>query len=675
MKSKTEKLDLKILYVEDEEVVRNTICEMLRRRVKDVIIAEDGAKGLEKYLLEEPPIVITDIKMPNMDGLEMIRRIKEHNLDVQIIITSAHSESNYFIKAIDLGVDKFVLKPINNRTLFTQIKNIYDTLGAKKKVLQEQAKRQIAERNLRESQEQVRAVFESAVVGMGIVDNDFQILFGNLALARMLYEDEESLLSHYITNYLSEDSETLTRMKNITGRDATGRMTRFQSEEQLLLPDNTTLWVDISVSVILTTENVVSKFVVVVNDINERKKSQEERDELYNSLLSELETAASVQSFFLPDWICIEDKLLFSNNYTPSTNVGGDLFDIIELDADRFVVYMGDISGHGVQGALIMTAVKATIKMLVEKMIDDIRPSEIVNQLNRLLTKDLFHNNYLTMVLGVIDVPKRQMVYYNAGHPPIIRYCKLKDEVEIISSIGAIPIGWMHDYEYTREEENTLHLDDNSSYLLYTDGIFECGNDEKEELGIEGVQKILKKFGNTGSTIMLPYILKKHIINEGYDISTDDFTILSMSLRRDINSNIRYYVIDPTRDNTGDVGKRCEEFLKSQGREELSFSTELLVNEFLNKIIGDNPKTSWENIIVIRLWVLPEELQITFWDRGVEWELPQIDNECSDTFDCMYIIKNLVDEVVRHRLTDVNETNFTLKTLAVANWNKKKEIV
>jgi single-stranded-DNA-specific exonuclease len=53
LKSKTEKLDLKVLYVEDEEVVRNTIYEMLRRRVKNVIIAEDGAKGLEKYLLEE----------------------------------------------------------------------------------------------------------------------------------------------------------------------------------------------------------------------------------------------------------------------------------------------------------------------------------------------------------------------------------------------------------------------------------------------------------------------------------------------------------------------------------------------------------------------------------------------------------------------------------------------
>lgn len=661
MGQKTEKLNLKILYVEDEDVVRNTIYEMLRRRIETVILASNGEEGLQKYLEEQPAIVVTDIKMPKMDGLEMIRNIKENNLDVPIIITSAHSESNYFIKAIDLGVDKFVLKPVDNRELFRQIKKIYDTLSVQEEVKREQAKRQIAERNLRESQEQTRAIFENAIVGMCIVDTDFQLLFANQALALMLYEDENSLLSHYINEYLGEESLTFTRMKNAAGRDATGRLTRFQSEEQLQLPDGNILWVEVSVSVILTVDNIISKFILVINDINERKKSQEERDELYNSLLSELETAASVQSFFLPDWICIEEKLLFSNNYTPSTNVGGDLFDIINLDSDRFVVYMGDISGHGVQGALIMTAVKATIKMLVEKMAVDIRPSEIINQLNRLLTKDLFHNNYLTLVLGVIDINKQQMIYYNAGHPPIIRYCKMTNEAEIIQSIGAIPIGWMQDYEYTRAEENTLHLDENSSYLLYTDGIFECSNFEDNELGITGVQEMLRRCGNTGSTIMLPYILKKQIVSEGYDISTDDFTILSMNLRRDINNNIRYYIIDPKRDNTGDVGKRCEDFLKARGMESLAFSTELLVNEFLNKIIEDNPDQSWENIIVLRLRIFPEELQITFWDRGVECEIPDFDKEGADTFDCMYIINNLADGMTRLRLTDVNETVFTMK--------------
>lgn len=524
------KLDIKILYVEDEQLVRETIYEMLNRRIENVIVAADGQEGLEKYHSENPAIIITDIKMPNMDGLEMISQIKEDNIDVPIIITSAHSESQYFIKAIDLGIANFVMKPVKNRDLFKLIKKIYDTLNYQKQAKLAEEKRKVAERNLRESQEQIRAIFENAVVGMGIIDSDFQLIFSNKALARMLYEDEYSLLSHSIEEYLKEDSLTMNRIRNASGKDATGRVTRFQSEEELVLKEGETLWVEISVSTIISADNKISKFVIIVNDINERKKSQEERDELYNSLLSELETAASVQSFFLPDWIGIEEEILYSNNYTPSTNVGGDLFDIIPLGESRYLVYVGDISGHGVQGALIMTAVKATIKMLVDKSNMLQHPSEIIGQLNSLLTKDLFHNNYMTLVLGIIDVKKKQMVYYNAGHPPIIRYNKSTNEAEILPSIGAIPIGWMHDYNYTWEEENTLHLDESSSYLLYTDGIFECNDPMENELGINGILEILKQCDHRNSTIMLPNILKQSIINEGFDISTDDFTILSLNL-------------------------------------------------------------------------------------------------------------------------------------------------
>lgn len=658
------KLDIKILYVEDEQLVRETIYEMLNRRIENVIVAADGQEGLEKYHSENPAIIITDIKMPNMDGLEMISQIKEDNIDVPIIITSAHSESQYFIKAIDLGIANFVMKPVKNRDLFKLIKKIYDTLNYQKQAKLAEEKRKVAERNLRESQEQIRAIFENAVVGMGIIDSDFQLIFSNKALARMLYEDEYSLLSHSIEEYLKEDSLTMNRIRNASGKDATGRVTRFQSEEELVLKEGETLWVEISVSTIISADNKISKFVIIVNDINERKKSQEERDELYNSLLSELETAASVQSFFLPDWIGIEEEILYSNNYTPSTNVGGDLFDIIPLGESRYLVYVGDISGHGVQGALIMTAVKATIKMLVDKSNMLQHPSEIIGQLNSLLTKDLFHNNYMTLVLGIIDVKKKQMVYYNAGHPPIIRYNKSTNEAEILPSIGAIPIGWMHDYNYTWEEENTLHLDESSSYLLYTDGIFECNDPMENELGINGILEILKQCDHRNSTIMLPNILKQSIINEGFDISTDDFTILSLNLRNLDDSMLRYYIMNPLRDSTGDIGKRCEEFLRSQDLDELAFSAELLINEFLNKIIEDNPDQSWENTIVLRLKLHPDKLEITIWDKGIEWDIP-VNNENQenpeDTFNGMFIIKNLIHDIERKRLVDVNETNFTLK--------------
>ncbi|MCF7912920.1 MAG: response regulator [Candidatus Cloacimonetes bacterium] len=666
MKAKFEKLELRVLYVEDEDVVRTTIYEMLKRRITEVYVASDGREGLEMYHKHDPEIVITDIRMPHMDGLEMIRNIKQSKPDIQIIITSAHSESEYFLSAIDIGVDKFVLKPVNNRELFALVSKVYEQLNLRQKAAEEAARRQVAERNLRESQEQLSALFENVVVGMGILDYDLRIIFSNQALAGMFDEEEYSVLSHSFNEYFPADSYAISRLRNLAGIYLEGIKPNFRSEEEIVLDNGKRFWAEISVSMILSSEKIINKFIVVINNVNDRVESQRERDLLYNSLIAELETAASVQSYFLPDWLCVEDKLLFSNNYTPSTNVGGDLFDLIKLKDGRYVVYIGDISGHGVQSALMMTAVKATIKMLVDNVSTHLHPSLIVNQLNLLLSRDVFQSNYLTLLLGVVDVNKKEFIYFNAGHPPIISYNKTSREVKIIESSGAIPIGWIADYEYDKEEEDILLLDDYTSYFFYTDGIFECENKEHEELGIRGIKEMLTRCTSDNSTVMLPYVLKQKIEEDGYDISSDDFTILSLNLRRDQNDKIRYYIINPMKDSSGDVGKHCEEFLKAKDVECLSFATELLVNEFLNKTLEHITEKGKESVIVIRLRVYDDHLEITFWDKGEDWVLPEtvaeidFDKDLDNEANCLYIINQLSDKMVRNRLVEVNETKFYL---------------
>ena len=666
MKAKFEKLKLRVLYVEDEDVVRNTIYEMLRRRITDVYVASDGREGLQMFQEYNPELVITDIRMPHMDGLEMITNIKRLNSDVQIIITSAHSESEYFLKAIDIGIDKFVLKPVDNRDLFGIVSKFYEQMNLQQKAIEEAARRQVAERNLHESQVQLQALFENVVVGMGIIDTDLRIIFSNLALATMFDEGEFDILSHYFNEYFAKDSFTIRHLRISTETFHDGSELSFSTEEEIFLPSGKKFWAEISVSMIISSENQVSKFIVVINNVNDRVESQRERDQLYNSLISELETAASVQTYFLPDWLCVEDKLLFSNNYTPSTNVGGDLFDIIRLKDGRYVIYIGDISGHGIQSALVMTAVKATIKMLVDNVVAYLHPSDIVNQLNLLLSRDVFQNNYLTLLLGVVDPDKKEFIYYNAGHPPLICFNKSNGDVSIVNSSGSIPIGWVADFEYTKEEENVLKLDDHTSYLFYTDGMFECENAEQEELGIDGIKNMLSKITPNNSTVMVPYVLKNIIEENGYDISTDDFTILSLNLRRDQNDKIRYHIINPVKVNSGEVGKRCEEFIKAKNLDALAFPAELLVNEFLNNILDHITEKGKESVIVIRLRIYNDRLEITFWDKGINWELPEqvsdidFSQKINNKVNSVFIIHQLADEIIRKRIVDVNETKFNI---------------
>jgi YesN/AraC family two-component response regulator len=105
--------DINMLYVEDEPTVREETLGILSVIFGNVDIAEDGLKGLEKYQNGNYDIVLTDINMPNMNGLEMSDEICEINPRQIIVVLSAHEELDYLEKLMELGVDKFILKPLD----------------------------------------------------------------------------------------------------------------------------------------------------------------------------------------------------------------------------------------------------------------------------------------------------------------------------------------------------------------------------------------------------------------------------------------------------------------------------------------------------------------------------------------------------------------------------------
>jgi len=114
--------DLQILYVEDEISIQKTMVQYLKKFFSLVTYASDGLEGLKCYQKEKYDIVITDLSMPKMSGLEMIEQIKNINEEQAIIITTAHSESEYMFGAIKSGIDGYVIKPFDfqqlNKELF-----------------------------------------------------------------------------------------------------------------------------------------------------------------------------------------------------------------------------------------------------------------------------------------------------------------------------------------------------------------------------------------------------------------------------------------------------------------------------------------------------------------------------------------------------------------------------
>lgn len=106
-----------LLYVEDDEHIREQLSHFLKRRVGVFHVATNGREGLEAYRAHKPDLIVSDILMPEMDGLEMAEQIRAIAPDVPIILTTAFNETSYFLKAIQLGIDNYVLKPVDSRVL------------------------------------------------------------------------------------------------------------------------------------------------------------------------------------------------------------------------------------------------------------------------------------------------------------------------------------------------------------------------------------------------------------------------------------------------------------------------------------------------------------------------------------------------------------------------------
>ena len=104
---------LHLLYVEDEDDDRTQMVDFLQRRVKKVYAAVNGVQGLELFGQYDINLVITDIRMPLMDGLAMAEHIRAMSPKIPIIITTAFEDTRYFTRAIDLSVDKYIVKPID----------------------------------------------------------------------------------------------------------------------------------------------------------------------------------------------------------------------------------------------------------------------------------------------------------------------------------------------------------------------------------------------------------------------------------------------------------------------------------------------------------------------------------------------------------------------------------
>lgn len=126
-----------LLYIEDDDGVRSINARFLKRMFKNFYEACDGEEGFLLYQQYQPDIILTDIKMPKLDGLSLAKKIRLEDENVRIIISTAFSEQKYLLDAVELGLERYLIKPLNKRNLLPALEKAVQSIEKNKPIKQE----------------------------------------------------------------------------------------------------------------------------------------------------------------------------------------------------------------------------------------------------------------------------------------------------------------------------------------------------------------------------------------------------------------------------------------------------------------------------------------------------------------------------------------------------------
>jgi diguanylate cyclase (GGDEF)-like protein/PAS domain S-box-containing protein len=252
-----------LLYVEDDSVTRKMIALLISRRVPDVnlLTAEDGQAGLESFRSHLPDIVVTDVNMPRMDGIRLAREIKKLDKDTRIIILTADSDINRMLDAIAIGINHYVMKPINHAKLLAAITACVTAIEQ--------------ERQLRVQGEFIRklsSVVEQSPVSIMITDTGGVIEYVNPRFTRLTgYSSEESVGNN--PRMLKGGETTPEEYRRLWETIAGGR--EWWGELRNRKKSGDYCWVSASISPITDASGKITHFISFQEDITERKQAQE----------------------------------------------------------------------------------------------------------------------------------------------------------------------------------------------------------------------------------------------------------------------------------------------------------------------------------------------------------------------------------------------------------------
>lgn len=221
-------------------------------------------------------------------------------------------------------------------------------------------------------------------------------------------------------------------------------------------------------------------------------------------LESEFSEAATYVRSLLPK--PLSGSVTIDSRFVPSLHLGGDCFDYYWLDPDYLMIYLLDVSGHGLGAALPSISILNMLRSQSMNGVNFYQPSHVLTALNEAFQMDNQNDKYFTIWYGVYNQAKRQLIYSSAGHPPAILLCgQNHQEVQVTQlRTTGMPVGMLPDARFT---DQRCDIDSSSVLYVFSDGIYEIFQEENDLWGFDAFVALLTNEQDAIAHGGLDYIL------------------------------------------------------------------------------------------------------------------------------------------------------------------------
>ena len=234
----------------------------------------------------------------------------------------------------------------------------------------------------------------------------------------------------------------------------------------------------------------------------------------------ELRVARSIQQASLPKELPTLENWQITPYYQPAREVGGDFYDLFELEDGRVTVVMGDATGKGIPAALVVSATSSVLRAVAHAL-GSSSPSEVLAQVNATLFARIPPNMFVTCFYATLDPKSGSLTYANAGHD--LPYLHRNGDAEELRARG-MPLGLMSGMGY--EEKETI-LNNGETALLYSDGLVEAHNPQGEMFGFPKLRALVAE--HSAERALEDFLVEElySFVGAGWE-QEDDITLLTL---------------------------------------------------------------------------------------------------------------------------------------------------